>query len=842
MLQRLVRRVGLVAVLASCGSETVWSAEPGTTVAGERAPVLQRVAADGIAAQAILLKANRLTDAVAPRRHVVVIDTSASQVGEHRRHALAVLDAFLAGLPADHAVKLYAIDVALEPLSSDFATAGDAITKAAVEQLAGRAPLGATNLIDGLTQIAEELSTEPASVIYLGDGQATAELLSTEKVAAVMDLYRDRQLPLSSYAVGPQCNLQLLGCLAVQTGGNVLVDTHDEGRDYAATQGRQLARTATAPVVYPTAVKIEPATIALYPNRPLPLRTDRETIYLSQGTLPVDARLTLTAPQQTFSWTLADPREGTEVTFLPGYTSRAAADQGLTNGLAGKQMLLLAQDDFQTSLTMMLEEGRQALLKRDTTRAAELIEQVRRLDDGLIEAKQLAIATEQIHARLTALQTEAPEPAADAPAGTEDAIPEQTPTNPDLINSFEQEARVRTQKLQIQVSKSIEAARATGEPQQAIDELKRVLTSIQAAIDINPEDRARMIKQLEGELLASTNRAERLSRANSRMQQALAQREAQDRLSEQMILDEERLANLIDRVRALMEAGRHGDDVAYAEAQAVSDVAVNLRPGDGTAAAARFDAEAAEQLVRAFRMRAKRADQFLETLYQVELSHVPFPDEPPVRFPPANVWNALSQRRKAKYSSVDLKKNSPREQQILSELGQRTELSFADIPLTEAIDFLKDYHNIPIWIDEAALQEDGIDPSSPVNIDLSGVTLRSGLRLMLGILGLTYVIEDEVMKITTTTKAEEALSTRVYPVADLVIPIVSAQLGGGGQGALGGGGGGFGGGGFGQGGGGIGGGGGGFGGGGQGGGFGGGFPSIAPEALETPLATEKKTN
>jgi hypothetical protein len=82
---------------------------------------------------------------------------------------------------------------------------------------------------------------------------------------------------------------------------------------------------------------------------------------------------------------------------------------------------------------------------------------------------------------------------------------------------------------------------------------------------------------------------------------------------------------------------------------------------------------------------------------------------------------------------------------------------------------------------------------------------------------LTYVIEDEVMKITTSAKAGEKLQTRVYPVGDLVIPIITPRVGGlgggiGGGGAAGGiGGGGFGGGGL--GGGGFGGGGGGFGGG-----------------------------
>ena len=89
------------------------------------------------------------------------------------------------------------------------------------------------------------------------------------------------------------------------------------------------------------------------------------------------------------------------------------------------------------------------------------------------------------------------------------------------------------------------------------------------------------------------------------------------------------------------------------------------------------------------------------------------------------------------------------------------------------------------------------------------------LKIILEPYGLTYVIEDDVMKITTQAYADEKLSTRVYPVGDLVIPIPPPGSLGGGQfgGGLGGGGGGFGGGGL---------GGGGLGGGGFGGGLGGG--------------------
>lgn len=107
------------------------------------------------------------------------------------------------------------------------------------------------------------------------------------------------------------------------------------------------------------------------------------------------------------------------------------------------------------------------------------------------------------------------------------------------------------------------------------------------------------------------------------------------------------------------------------------------------------------------------------------------------------------------------------EARIEAALNQRTELNFVDASLKDCLDFMKDYHDIQIWIDEVALQDAGIDPSKTVNLEVSGITLRSALRLMLDREGLTFVIEDEVLKVTSRPAALIRHTTRVYPVSDL---------------------------------------------------------------------------
>ena len=105
--------------------------------------------------------------------------------------------------------------------------------------------------------------------------------------------------------------------------------------------------------------------------------------------------------------------------------------------------------------------------------------------------------------------------------------------------------------------------------------------------------------------------------------------------------------------------------------------------------------------------------------------------------------------------------------------------------MSDVIDYLKTLHGIEIQIDKKALDDVGIGSSSPVTRNLKGISLRSALRLMLRDMDLTYMIENEVLLITTPDTANERLTTRVYPVADLVVPIQNMSMGGmGGMGGM----------------------------------------------------------
>eukprot|EP00475_Leptophrys_vorax_P024682 TRINITY_DN34112_c0_g2_i1.p1 TRINITY_DN34112_c0_g2~~TRINITY_DN34112_c0_g2_i1.p1 ORF type:complete len:236 (+),score=25.08 TRINITY_DN34112_c0_g2_i1:86-793(+) len=184
------------------------------------------------------------------------------------------------------------------------------------------------------------------------------------------------------------------------------------------------------------------------------------------------------------------------------------------------------------------------------------------------------------------------EPAAPMPDPSLDAAPD---ANASLLSDQRQMIILQTQKLRNEVSNAVEAARQL-DPDAALAGLKQALGAVKSAIDIAPEDRQQMQKRLESEILSQENQKDVKQQALVRALELRAQNEARQRLADQAMLDEERLENLIDRVRSLMQEGRHGRDEAYAEAQLVADVAIDMRPGEGASTAARFDAESAHQL------------------------------------------------------------------------------------------------------------------------------------------------------------------------------------------------------------------------------------------------------
>jgi hypothetical protein len=108
-------------------------------------------------------------------------------------------------------------------------------------------------------------------------------------------------------------------------------------------------------------------------------------------------------------------------------------------------------------------------------------------------------------------------------------------------------------------------------------------------------------------------------------------------------------------------------------------------------------------------------------------------------------------------------------------LQSPTRMEFTDMPLSDGIAYLKDYHQIEIQVDEPALQAVGVDTDTPVTRNLNDLPLGTSLKLLLEPIGLTYLVRDGVLMITTEAAADKHLELKVYDVTKLIGPEVKAE-------------------------------------------------------------------
>ena len=105
---------------------------------------------------------------------------------------------------------------------------------------------------------------------------------------------------------------------------------------------------------------------------------------------------------------------------------------------------------------------------------------------------------------------------------------------------------------------------------------------------------------------------------------------------------------------------------------------------------------------------------------------------------------------------------------VYQALDQTTTMEFIETPLVDVLDFLKELHGIEIQIDQKALADTGVGTDSPITKNLKGMTLASGLRLMLRDVDLTYIVSDDVLIITSPAASDRMLITHVYDVEPLI--------------------------------------------------------------------------
>ena len=231
---------------------------------------------------------------------------------------------------------------------------------------------------------------------------------------------------------------------------------------------------------------------------------------------------------------------------------------------------------------------------------------------------------------------------------------------------------------------------------------------------------------------------------------------------------EQKLAELVDEHNMLMNQQR------YAEAMVVAKKASQLAPNRPIVETMTWKSRFAERLSVEMSIRDRTQQGVELALRQTSKAAIPYDERNLLEFPEdgdVQYWEALSDRRRKRVEGQS-RRLSETELQIQRALREKVRVSYSEVPLGQVLDGLGDLAGVSIYLDPNALQFEGITSNMPVSINLNQeIMLMSALNLILEPFGLTYVVQDEVLKITSREISNKKTEFRTYDVADLVVAI-----------------------------------------------------------------------
>ncbi len=117
--------------------------------------------------------------------------------------------------------------------------------------------------------------------------------------------------------------------------------------------------------------------------------------------------------------------------------------------------------------------------------------------------------------------------------------------------------------------------------------------------------------------------------------------------------------------------------------------------------------------------------------------------------------------------SVGLGREGPKAA-IVRRLQRRHDISYVETPLKDVGKSLSIATGVPIGFDFKALTDAGTAVDLPITFEGTNLRFDVALRLMLREHELNYIIDQEILLITSDTKAKEHVVTDYYPVGDVV--------------------------------------------------------------------------
>ncbi len=408
----------------------------------------------------------------------------------------------------------------------------------------------------------------------------------------------------------------------------------------------------------------------------------------------------------------------------------------------------------ESEATRLMKAGEVALERQDSKTAAALFGQAYLLRDELSGDQQI-----RLQSRLQKLA------AVSAPA----TLPSPPPTagrmsNSTLIDATAADQQVQARQLSAEVGKKQSEARRLREtkPQDALKLLQDTREQV-AKSQLSEEYRTQLLRRIditldETEKYVKDHKAEiELDQKNQAVLDEV------NRNREVKIKVQEKVAELVDEFNQLR------DEQRYAEMEVVARRLIEIAPDEPVTQQVWQNAKFIRRTMMNQVTAENRDEGYWSQLNDVETSsYANVGDANPLVYDQKR-WESLVKGRKSGERETH---RTERELEIERRLKTPVLLKYQDTPLSEVVAGLSELAGINIHLDPRGLSQEGIESSTPVTISLSKeISLKSALNLILEPLHLSYVIKDEVLKITSEQLRDGETYSKVYNVSDLVIPI-----------------------------------------------------------------------
>jgi len=403
----------------------------------------------------------------------------------------------------------------------------------------------------------------------------------------------------------------------------------------------------------------------------------------------------------------------------------------------------------------LLEAGEQALRSRNNQRALELFKQASKGSLNGADRQRLESHLQMLSEPPEALPpqtaaTPAPQGATEAGGSTLGVSDGQQQVLARQLSSDIGRAQVESRKL-----------RET-DPKQALSMLEEVRDEVSKS-NLKEDFKRQMMRRIglaigETEQYIEDNRSE--LELDERNREVLAEIDRRNQLKLEM---QSKIGELVDEFNKLR------DDQRFHEMEQVAQRLNEMAPDEPVVVQVLANAKFIRRNFLNGDVSQRKEAGYWQALHDVEESSVfETPDGKESVYP--KKWKDMMADRRP--SGDRDRRRSPRELEIEQSLRKPVLIRYQNEPLSAVIDDLSKATGVNMVLDLRGLGQEGVSTDTQVSLNVnSEISLKSALNLILEPLHLSYVVKDEVLKVTSEQLRDGEIYTSTYNVADLVVPI-----------------------------------------------------------------------